>query len=171
VEQILGENELAPTVNGAVIERLAAAWGFSYKPDRLVVLKDAPAVVNPNTKLISGLSNDADLILMTEVHNVNLTERFSMGGAFAAGLTFGTNKKSLTTEVSVVVRAIQRNATDGSYKQIWSEVCGPNYTTMKTSYPLNDLVESHDKVMEIMKEATEQSIAICSRRLAAFKAP
>jgi hypothetical protein len=171
VQQILGDNQLAPTVNGAVIERLAAAWGFTYKSERLVVLKDTPALVDPNTKLISGLSTDADLILMTEVHNVNLTERFSMGGALASGFTFGTNTKSLTTEVSVVVRAIQHDAADGSYRQIWAEVCGPNYTTMKTSYPLKDLMESHDKVLEIVNEASDQSIAICSRRLAAFKAP
>jgi hypothetical protein len=171
VQQILGDNQLAPTVNGAVIERLAAAWGFVYRSDQLVVLKDAPAVIDPNTKLIRGLSTNADLILMTEVHNVNLTERFSMGGALASGFTFGTNTKSLTTEVSIVVRAIQHDATDGSYKQIWVEVCGPNYTTMKTSYPLKDLMDSHDKVMEIVNEATDQSIAICSRRLAAFKAP
>jgi hypothetical protein len=171
VQQILGDNQLAPAVNGAVIERLAAAWGFTYNSDQVVVLKDAPATIDPNTKLIKGLSSDADLILMTEVHNVNLTERFSMGGALAAGFTFGTGRKSLTTEVSVVVRAIQHNAADGSYKQIWAEVCGPNYTSMKTSYPLRDLVESHDKVMQILNEATTQSIAICSRRLAAFKAP
>jgi hypothetical protein len=91
---------------------------------------------------------------MTEVHNVNLTERFSMGGALAARFTRGTNKKSLTTEVSVVVRAIQHNAADGTYKQIWSEVCGTNYTTMKTPYPLKELEESHDKVTEIVVEAT-----------------
>lgn len=171
VQQLLGENQLAPTVNGVVIERLAAAWGFTYKPDQLVVLKDIPAAIDPNTKLVSGLSSDADLILVSEIRNVNLTERFSMGGALAAGLTLGTNKKSLTTEVSVVVRAIQHNVADGSYKQIWSEICGTNYTTMKTSYPLKDLEESHDKVVEIVTEATEKSIANCSRRLAAFKAP
>jgi hypothetical protein len=171
VQQILGDNQLAPTVNGALIERLAAAWGFTYQPEQLVVLKDAPAAIDPNTKLISGLTSDADLILMTEVHDVNLTERFSMGGALAAGLTFGTGKKSLTTEVSVVLRAIAHNPSDGSYRQIWAEVCGPNYTTMKTSYPLKDLAASHDRVMEIVNEATEQSIAICSRRLAAFTAP
>ena len=170
VQQLLGENRLAPSVNAAVIERLAAAWGFTYQADRLVVLKDPPAAIDPNTKLVSRLSGEADLILMTEVHNVNLTERFSMGGALAAGFTLGTNKKSLTTEVSVVVRAIQHNA-DGTYKQIWSEVCGTNYTTMKTSYPLKDLEESHDKVIEIVTEATEKSIANCTRRLAAFKAP
>lgn len=43
VQQLLGENRLAPLVNDAVIERLAAAWGFTYKADRLVVLKDPPA--------------------------------------------------------------------------------------------------------------------------------
>lgn len=64
-----------------------------------------------------------------------------------------------------MVRAIQHNTADGTYKQIWSEVCGTNYTTMKTSYP------SHDKVIEIVTEATEKSIASCTRRLAAFKAP
>lgn len=171
VQQLLGENQLAPSINGAVIERLAAAWGFNYKPEQLNVLKDAPAVIDPNTKLIRGLSNDADLILMTEVHNVNLTERFSMGGALAAGVTFGTNKKSLTTEVSVVVRAVQHDAAAGGYKQIWSLVCGTNYTSMKTSYPLKELMESHEKVTEIVAEATERSIANCSRRLAAFRAP
>jgi hypothetical protein len=95
VQQILGENDLARTVNDAVIERLAAAWGFRYSPDQLV-LKDAPATIDPNSQLIKGLDSDADLILMTEVHNVNLTERFSMGGALASGLTLGTNRKSLT---------------------------------------------------------------------------
>jgi hypothetical protein len=171
VQQILGENQLAPTVNAAVIERLANAWGFTYKPEQLLVLKDRPAAIDPNTKLISGLSSDADLILMTEVRNINLTERFSMGSAFAAGLTLGTNKKSLTTEVSVVVRAIAHNPADGSYKQVWAEVCGTNYTSMKTSYPLRELVESRDKVNEIITEATEKSIANCTRRLSAFKAP
>jgi hypothetical protein len=171
VQRLLGENQLAPTVNSAVIERLAPAWGFTYKPDQLIVLKDTPAAIDPNTKLVSGLSSEADLILMTEVHSVNLTERFSMGGALAAGLTFGTSRKSLTTEVSVVVRAIRHDAADGSYKQVWSEVCGTNYTTMKTAYPLKDLEESHDKVIEILTEATEKSIANCTRRLTAFKAP
>lgn len=169
--QILGENQLAPNVNAAVIKQLAAAWGFSFNPDQLVVLRNTPAIVDPNTKLVEELKSDAQLVLMTEVHNVNLTERFSMGGALAAGISFGTSKKSLTTEVSVVVRAIQHDAGTGTYRQIWSEVCGTNYTTMKTSYPLKDLVESHDKVMEIVNEATEQSIARCGRRLAAFKAP
>jgi hypothetical protein len=56
-------------------------------------------------------------------------------------------------------------------KQIRSEVCGTNYTTMKTSYPLKELEESHDKVIEVVTEATEKSIASCTRRLAAFKAP
>jgi hypothetical protein len=98
VQQLLDENQLAPAANGSVIERLASAWGFTYKPDQSVVLKDHPAAIDSNTKLVSGLSSEADLILMTEIHNVNLTERFSMGGALAAGFTFGTNKKSLTTE-------------------------------------------------------------------------
>jgi hypothetical protein len=171
VQQILGDNDLARTVNEAVIERLAAAWGFQYSPDQLITLKDAPATIDSSTQLIKGLDNDADLILMTEVHRVNLTERFSMGAAFASGLTFGTNRKSLTLEVSVVTRAIARNRGDGTYRQVWAQVCGPNYTTMKTSYPLTELVESHDKVMEIVKEATDKSIEICSRRLAAFTAP
>ena len=82
-------------------------------------------------------------------------------------------EQSLTTEVSVVVRAIQHNAAVGTNKQIWSEVCGSNYTTMKTPYPLKELEESHDKVTEIVVEATrpKNRVATCTRRLAAFKAP
>jgi hypothetical protein len=168
VRDLLGENQLAPTINATLIERLAGAWGFAFDAGRVIELRDEPAVVDPNTKLVKGLHSDADLILMTEVHNLNLTERFSMGGAFAAGVTFGMNKKSLTTEVSVVMRAVQRNASDGTYKQIWAEVCGPNYTTMKKSYPLKQLTESHEKVAEILDEATHQAIDICSRRLASL---
>ena len=171
VREILGENQLAPAVNAAVIKQLAVAWGFSFNPDQVVVLKDTPITLDPNTKLIKGINSDAELVLMTEVRNVNLTERFSMGGALAAGVSFGTSRKSLTTEVSVVVRAIQHEAGTGTYRQIWSEVCGTNYTTMKTAYPLKELVDSHDKVMEIINEATEQSIARCGRRLTAFKSP
>jgi hypothetical protein len=171
VQQILGDNDLARRVNDAVIERLAAAWGFRYSPDQLLILKDAPATIDPNTQLIKGLDSDADLILMTEVHDVKLTERFSMGGALMSGVTLGTNRKSLTLEVSVVTRAIARSAGDGTYRQVSALVCGPNYTTMKTSYPLKDLVESHERVMEIVHEATDKSISSCSRRLAAFKAP
>lgn len=168
VRDLLGENKLAPTINAALIERLAAAWGFQYGSGQAIELRDEPAVIDPNTQLAQGIRSDADLILMTEVHSLNLTERFSMGGAFAAGLTFGTNKKSLTTEVSVVMRALQRSASDGTYKQIWAQVCGPNYTTMKASYPLKDLTESHDKVLEILDEAARQAIDLCSRRLNAL---
>jgi len=168
VKALMGENQLAPTIQSAVIERLAAAWGFPFKSNEVIELKDQFVTVDPNTKTVQGLRSDADLILMTEVRNVNLTERFSMGGAFASGLTFGTNKKSLTTEVSVVLRALQRNASDGTYKQIWADMCGPNYTSMKTSYPLKDLTESHDKMLEILNEATHQAVDSCTRKLAAM---
>jgi hypothetical protein len=168
VKQLLGENNLAPAINAALIQRLAGAWGFAYDESHVVVLKDSVASVDPNTQLARGLPSDADLVLMTEVRNVNLTERFSMGGALAAGVTLGTSRKSLTTEVSVVMRALQRNASDGTYKQIWAAVCGPNYTSMKTSYPLKELTESHEKVTEILEEATRRAIDICSRRLPAL---
>jgi len=37
---------------------------------------------------------------------------------------------------------------------------------MKTSYPLKQLSESHEKVTEILDEAAHQAIDICNRRLA-----
>jgi hypothetical protein len=40
-----------------------------------------------------------------------------------------------------------------------------NYTTMKKSYPLKELSESHEKVLEVLNEAAQQSIDLCSRRL------
>jgi hypothetical protein len=168
VRQLLGANQLAPSIQTALIGRVAAAWGLPYDPSQVIVLTDEPAVIDPNTQLARGVHSDADLVLMTEVHNLNLTERFSMGGALAAGFTLGTSKKSLTTEVSVVMRALQRDAGDGSYRQIWAEACGPNYTSMKTSYPLKQLSESHEKMMEILEEATRRAIELCSRRLAAL---
>lgn len=87
VKGLYGDHDLASTVYREVMPNLARAWGQPYDSAELVVLKDELAVVEDG--LLKNFKSDADLVLMLEVSNINLTEKFSMGGAFAAGLTMG----------------------------------------------------------------------------------
>jgi hypothetical protein len=103
---------------------------------------------------------------MLEVNNINLTEIFSMGGAFAAGLTMGTNTKSLTTEATVALRAFKPSVDEpGTYEMAWWRLCGPNYTTMKTSYTMDELQEKPELIQQILDEAKVQAVEGCSRVL------
>ncbi len=168
VKKLLGSYPLAAKINSAILPQLAAAWSTPYDAKAIVKLADKPAYIDSKTQLLQGVDTDADLILMTEIGNVNLTERFSMGGALTAGFTMGANKKALTTEVRVALRAFKRELASAGYKQVWFHLCGPNYTTMKTSYYLDELAQSPDKMNEILDEATTQAVEGCTKALDTF---
>lgn len=166
VKTLYGDSTLATAVNDTLLSKLAVAWNVPFSPATVIkVSTDKPVQVDPSTKSASSLNTDADMVLMTEVHNINLTERFSAGGALASGFTFGTNKKSLTTEVTVVMRALKKDAASGQYKEVWSRACGPNYTTMKTSYYLEDLAQDSSKMREVLDEATTQTLDYCTKAI------
>jgi len=166
VKRLYGDSALVTTINAALLPKLAAAWRAPFNASTVVKLStDKAIVVDPNTKTASGLNSDADLVLMAEVRNINLTERFSAGGALAAGFTFGTNKKSLTTEVLVVVRALKRDSASGQYKEIWSNSCGSNYALMKTSYFLEELAQDPSKMRAILDEAATQTLDYCNKMI------
>lgn len=164
VQKLYGDSTLATTLHTTLLPKLASAWNAPFSSATIIeVSADKPVTVDPNTKMASGLNTDSDLVLMTEVRNINLTERFSAGGALAAGFTFGANKKSLTTEVMVVMRALKRDPASGQYKEIWSNSCGTNYALMKTSYYLDELAQDPIKMRAILDEATTQTIDYCTR--------
>lgn len=168
VKSLYGDSDLAPTVYREIMPKLADAWGQSYDPAELVVLDEKPAVVEDGK--LKNFKSSADLVLMLEVNNINLTERFSMGGAFAAGLTMGTNTKSLTTEARVSMRAFKPSATEpGSYDLAWWRSCGPNYTTMKTSHTMDEIKEKPELMQDILEEAKGQAVESCSKVLASLQ--
>lgn len=164
VQTLYGEHDLAPTVYRQIMPKLAAAWSQSYSPEEVVILSDMPAVVEEG--LLKNFNTNADLVLMLEVNNINLTERFSMGGAFAAGLTMGTNTKSLTTEAKVLMRAFKPSETSpGNYEMAWWRFCGSNYATMKTSYTLEELKAKPELMQQILDEARGQAVESCTEVL------
>jgi hypothetical protein len=165
VRKLYGAHELASKVNGSLLPQLASAWGVSYDERSVIALTDKPAFVDSKTGLLQGVSTDADLVLMSSVTNVNLTELFSMGGAFKAGFTMGANKKRLTTEVHVALHAFKRDTAAGGYKQVWFQPCGPDYVTMKTGYFLDELAQTPQKMTEILDEASVQAVALCTKAL------
>lgn len=165
VKTLFGDHQLVSTVSSAILPQFAASWGLSYEEGSVIALSDSPAYVDRQSGRLQGVDTDADLILMMEVSNVNLTERFSMGGALKAGLTMGMHQKSLTTEVRVALRAFKHPASGSGYEQVWWRMCGPDYTTMKTSYPLDELMQSGEKMDEILDEATQQAIDGCTQLL------
>jgi hypothetical protein len=170
VKRLFGDHGLARKVNDALLPQLADVWGVQYDEANVVLLTDKIALADPQTGVLQGVETNADLILMIQVENVNLTERLSMGGALAAGFTMGMNKKALTTEATVAMRAFKRDPQLGGYKQVWHALCGPNYTTMKTSYLLSEITESPARMTEILDEAAAQSVEICSKTLGSIKA-
>lgn len=168
VKSLYGDHDLAPTVYREVMPKFAHAWGQPYDPAELVILDDQLAVVEDG--LLHNFKTDADLVLMLEVNNINLTEKFSMGGAFAAGLTMGMNTKSLTTEASVVMRAFKPSQTNpGSYEMAWWRACGPNYTTMETSYTMEELQEKPELMQQILDEAEVKAVENCDAVLASLE--
>ncbi|SDK40775.1 hypothetical protein [Microbulbifer yueqingensis] len=168
VKGLYGEHDLATAVFSDLMPKLARAWDQPYDEADLVVLADRPARVEEG--VLKNFETNADLVLMLEVSNLNLTEIFSMGGAFAAGLTMGLNTKSLTTEANVVMRAFKPSETDPrNYELAWWRMCGPNYTTMDTSYTMEELQEKPERMQEILDEAKGQAIEGCSAVLANLK--
>jgi len=164
VEALYADHTMVASVNKALTSELSKLWtpNSSLKTPQVVSRKNVS--IDPNTSVLNGIDTDADLVLMLDVRNINLTERFSTAGAFAAGFTMGTNKKSLTIEVSVLMQAFKPDV-NGDYKSIWWIPCGANYATMDTSYYMDELMASKSKMTEILDEATQQSIDACTRLL------
>jgi hypothetical protein len=162
---LVGDTDIAPVINAALLPQLARAWGVGYDQARVITLGERLASVEPQTLRLQGLQIDADLILMVEVANINVTQKFSLGAGLASGVTFGTSKKALTTEVTVLMRAFKPDPAGTGYKQVWVRSCGPNYTTMKTAYYMDDLKQSPEKMTQILDEAKAQSIDRCGRLL------
>ena len=164
VERLYADHQLTQTISDDVLPALSDFWGQQYSNSKRIIIDENSISIDPKSKIVSGLNADTDLVLMVNVRNIKLTERFSMGAALKSGFTLGTNKKSLTTEVTVVMHAF-KSGQEGEYKEVWSQPCGTNYTTMKTSYYMEELFASKAKMTEILDEATTQSIESCTNIL------
>ena len=144
---------------------LAAAWGFAYQPSQLVEVGENEAFIDPRTMSLKGIRIDADLVLMIDVAEINLTERFSAGSVVANGVTFGANEKSLTVESPTNLRVFRRNSGSGALEFVWGRRWGADYTSMKTSFTLHELLHEPHKMEAVLDEARDQTIERCKALL------
>jgi len=166
VEGLFADHTMVESISKALLPELSRLWNPSLLNHKNQVIAANSISIDPETNILSGFESNADIVLVLDVRNINLTERGTVGGAFAAGFTMGMNKKSLTTETTIVMKAFKADA-NGDYKSIWAHTCGANYVTMKTSYYMDELMASKPKMTEILNEATQQSIDGCTRLLRA----
>ena len=93
-------NQLAETL----IPKFAAVWGQPFDKSRLRVIGAGTPIQDQNNNFIA-FNPVTDLVLVFEVRNLTLTERQTLGRAFAAGFTLGTNTKNVTAQVTVWLEA------------------------------------------------------------------
>jgi hypothetical protein len=115
-----------------------------------------------------NFDGDTDLVLLYSVSGITLTERFSMGGALAAGFTMGTNTKDVTTTDSVLFQAFRRDPASGNYATIWNLGCCASYVQMKMAYPFPEAIKSKQKIAEMLDESAAISIEGCNKTLHRF---
>lgn len=165
VDLMYDKHDLASTVNMTLLADLAAAWELDFDPAEVLVVAAHSLFVDQRDDTLAGLDLDADLVLMVDVHEIHLTERFSAASALANGVTLGTNEKSLTVESPVNMRVFRRNPETGQLDYVWGRRCGANYTSMDMGYPLDTLWNQPDKMAEVLDEARDRSIEHCRQVL------
>ncbi len=97
---------------------------------------------------------------------LTLTEKFSVGGAFAAGFTLGTNTKKVAAQTTVTLRAYRRDPASGQYRKVWTTLCQGPATNSKVEYPFPEVIESRDKARQLWDAAVPVTIESCSKILA-----
>lgn len=165
VDLMYDEHDLAESVNSTLLADLATAWGLAFDPDQVIVIPANAVFVDFRDDTLSGTSLNSDLVLMVDVQEVRLTERFSAGSALANGVTLGTNEKALTVESPVNFRVFRRDNESGELHYVWGRRCGANYTSMSTAYPLDVLWNQPETMAEVLNEARDLSIAHCRKVL------
>jgi hypothetical protein len=165
VDLMYDEHDLAESVNTTLLADLAAAWGLAFDPEQVIEIPANGVFVDFRDDTLSGMNLNGDLVLMVDVHEVRLTERFTAGSALANGVSLGTNEKSLTVESPVNLRVFRRDSESGELRYVWGRRCGANYTSMSAAYPLDVLWNQPETMTEVLDEARDLSIAHCRKVL------
>jgi hypothetical protein len=146
--------------------QLAQLWGVPYSPAQLRVVQPGTRIEDAEGNLV-GIPATTDLVLLYSMPGITLTEKFSVGGAFAAGFTMGTNTKNVAADTFVTLHAYKRDAASGGYKKIWTGICTGMAMHSKVDYPFPEVMQSREKAKAIFDAAVPVTIESCSRALQA----
>lgn len=151
---------------GAVMPRLASAWGVPYEAAKLRVFEQGTALEDKEGNFIA-FRPVTDLVVVFSINSLTLTERFTMGNALMAGVTFGTSTKNVTAQVDARMSVYKRDAAKGSHQRVWQGACGVGTHSMDIDYPFSEVVKSREKAKTLWDAATPKAIESCTKYLAA----
>jgi hypothetical protein len=162
MKALYGNHPLVNETSRKVMPELARLWGVPYAPDQMRVVQAGTAFEDAQGNLV-GVKATTDLVLTFAVTALTLTEKFSVGGAFAAGFTMGTNTKNVAGQTNALMRAYKRDPATGQYAKIWTQPCGGLAMYSKVAYPFPDVVQSREKAKELWDAAMPITIENCSK--------
>jgi hypothetical protein len=145
--------------------KLASVWGVAYDPARLRVLGNEAKAIEDKDGNFVAFKPDTDLVIYYEVNNLQLTERFTVGNALLAGVTFGTNTKNVTAQLELVYKTYRRDPASGQYRRVWLGGCGLHTMYMTTDFPFPDVIKSQAKAKQLWDEAAARTIELCGKHL------
>lgn len=166
LRSLYNKHPLVNEVGRSVMPQLAQLWGVPYSPAQLRVVQPGTRIEDAQGNL-AGIQASTDLVLLYSMPSVTLTEKFTVGGAFAAGFTMGTNTKNVAADTFVALHAYKRDAASGGYKKIWTGICTGMAMHSKVDYPFPDVMQSREKARQIFDAAVPVTIESCSRVLQA----
>lgn len=105
-----------------IFPAVARSWHQPYSRKKL---KTVPVDVELEDKdgYYKGPGQNSDLVLALAVENVTLTEKPTLGGAFAAAFTAGFNAKTVVPIMTASVTAYKKDVQSGRMKRVWRNYC------------------------------------------------
>jgi hypothetical protein len=164
MKQLYANHPMVNDVGRTVMPELARLWGVPYAAGDLRTVQPGVPFEDAQGNLIAG-SPTTDLVLAFAFNELSLTEKFSMGGALAAGFTLGTNTKKVAALTTVTMRAYKRDPASGQYKKMWTALCQGLPLYSKVEYPFPEVMQSRDKARELWDAIVPVTIESCSRVL------
>lgn len=160
---LYNRHTLVDRTSTALMPKLATLWGVPYEPSTLRVV-DLRNIEDQDGRF-SAFTPATDLVIVYSVQNLRLTERFTVGNAILAGVTFGTNTKNVTAEVETSYRVYKRDPASGAHKRVWLGSCGVHSMYMTTDFPFPEVVKSREKAKQLWDEASAKTIELCTKHL------
>lgn len=164
---LYNDHPLTKQLADTLIPKFAAVWGQPFDKSRLRVIGAGTPIQDQNNNFIA-FNPVTDLVLVFAVRELTLTERQTLGRAFAAGFTLGTNTKNVTAQVIVWLEAYKRDSASGQYKRVWLSSCGVNNMSMTIDFPFPEVIKSREKAKQLWDAAAPLAIEKCSEYLDAL---
>lgn len=162
---LYNKHPLVDRTGAALMPKLATVWGVTYNPAKLHILGNGISAVEDQEGNFIAFKPNTDLVILYEVNSLLLTERFTMGNALLAGVTFGTNTKNVTAQLELSYKTYRRDPASGQYKRVWLGGCGLHTMYMTTDFPFPEVIKSQAKAKQLWDEAATKTVELCGKHL------